>query len=166
MDAATDTLLALDAGVGKTGWALFAGWTLLDTGLIAPSGKVNKTAPARIARLLGALNELRARRRPDAVALCQPSGMRWAAPALTLLAEELTRWAAETGLPLSAYPAEQVRRVVAGRPRASRQALAFAVMSALRLVGVSKTDHEWGAIAVGAYHRCQTGGRPSLTRGG
>ncbi len=151
-----NVLLALDAGVGETGWATFAGWTLWDTGVIAPARARDGPASERIARLLRSLDGLRSRYHPDAAALCQPSGMRWEVPALTLLTGELARWSREAGLPLTPYPTEQVRRAVAGHPRASRRALAFAVMDGLGLLGVRKTTHEWEAIAVGAYHLCQT----------
>lgn len=156
MAAAPAILLALDPGVGETGWAIFAGWTPVATGVIAPArareGKGTAGAAVRIAALLGSLEELRESYGPDAAALCEPSGLRWSAPALTLLGSALTRWAAAAQLPLASYSAGEVRRAVAGHPRASRQALAFAVMDALGLIGVHKTTHEWEAIAVGAYH--------------
>lgn len=160
MAAAPAILLALDPGVGETGWAIFSGWTPVATGVIAPAraaaqyrdGKGSAGAAVRIAALLGSLEELRDAYGPDAAALCEPSGLRWSAPALTLLGSELTRWAAAARLPVASYSAGEVRRAVAGHPRASRQALAFAVMDALGLIGVHKTTHEWEAIAVGAYH--------------
>lgn len=149
MAAAPAILLALDPGVGETGWAIFSGWSPVATGVIAPA---RAGAAVRIAALLGSLEELREGYGPDAAALCEPSGIQWSAPALTLLGSELTRWAAAARLPLASYSAGEVRRAVAGHPRASRQALAFAVMDALGLIGVHKTTHEWEAIAVGAYH--------------
>lgn len=160
MAAAPAILLALDPGVGETGWAIFSGWSPVATGVIAPAraaaqyrdGKGSAGAAVRIAALLGSLEELREGYGPDEAALCEPSGLRWSAPALTLLGSELTRWAAAARLPLASYSAGEVRRAVAGHPRASRQALAFAVMDALGLIGVHKTTHEWEAIAVGAYH--------------
>lgn len=152
MAAAAAILLALDPGVGETGWAIFSGWSPVATGIIAPPRARAAGAAVRIAALLGSLEELREGYRPDEAALCEPSGLRWSAPALTLLGSELTRWAAAAQLPLASYSAGEVRRAVAGHPRASRQALAFAVMDALGLIGVHKTTHEWEAIAVGAYH--------------
>ena len=148
-------LLALAPGVGKTGWAVFAGRTPQATGIIAlPRARNGQAVPAnaRIAALLHALDELRERCRPNAAALRQPEGIHRTTPALTLLAAELTRWAAAAQLPLASYQSAQVRQAVAGHPRASQQDLAFAVMEALGLIGARKTPHEWEAIAVGAYH--------------
>ena len=58
----------------------------------------------------------------------------------------------DRGLPLHAYTAQEVRSAIAGQTNASQDQLAFAVMERLGLIGLSKTPHEWEALAVGDYH--------------
>ncbi len=151
---AQPVLLALDADTRETGWAIFAGHTLSASGIIATAGRA-ESAKIRIANLLRALDELVERFAPDEVAWCQPTGLRWDVPALALLETELARWARRAGRPLTPYPSATIRQGVAGHARASRQSLAFAAMTALGLVGVDKSTHEWEAVAAGAYHLCQ-----------
>ena len=155
---AQPVLLALDADTRATGWAIFVGHTLRDSGIIVTSGRAGGragSAKIRIASLLLALDELVERFAPDEVAWCQPTGLRWDVPALALLETELARWAQQAGRPLTPYPSATIRQGVAGHARASRQSLAFAAMTALGLVGTDKSTHEWEAVAAGAYHLCQ-----------
>ena len=152
-------LLALDAGTRNTGWAVFQGCVPLRTGVIAlRRRKDNDAAAERIARLTEELDELAARCVPAAIAVSRPAGLGGArpAPALALLETALDEWAQRVGIALSAYPMAEVRRAVAGHPRAAPEAVAFAVMSALNLLGAGKTAHEWAALAVGAYHLYRT----------
>ena len=151
---AQPVLLALDADTRETGWAIFVGHTLSDSGIIATAGRAG-SAKIRIASLLLALDELVERFAPDEVAWCQPTGLRWDVPALALLETELAQWARQAGRPLAPYPSATIRQGVAGHARASRQSLAFAAMTALGLVGADKSTHEWEAVAAGAYHLCQ-----------
>ena len=146
---AQPVLLALDADTRETGWAIFVGHTLSDSGIIATAGRAGSGS------LLLALDELVERFAPDEVAWCQPTGLRWDVPALALLEIELARWARQAGRPLTPYPSATIRQGVAGHARASRQSLAFAAMTALGLVGADKSTHEWEAVAAGAYHLCQ-----------
>lgn len=153
------TLLALDAGTRNTGWAVFRGYVPHCTGVIAlRRRKDNEAAAERIVRLTDELDELAGRCMPAAVAVSRPAGLGGPspAPALALLETALDEWAQRAGIPLTAYPMAEVRRAVAGHQRAAPQALAFAVMSALNMLGAGKTAHEWGALAVGAYHLYRT----------
>ena len=86
---AQPVLLALDADTRETGWAIFVGHTLSDSGIIATAGRAAGSAKIRIASLLLALDELVERFAPDEVAWCQPTGLRWDVPALALLEIEL-----------------------------------------------------------------------------
>ena len=69
-------------------------------------------------------------------------------------------------IPLLKYTIQEVRAAVAGQPNASRDALCYAVMRRMGLIGQSRATAEWEAIAVGYYHlalrsregRCQEGG--------
>ena len=148
-------LLALDAATHETGWAVFSGWELLETGTIIPGREPGTPASVRIRQLLTALSELNTRYQPAGVAWSRPSGINWDVPALALLDFEMEQWAADAHLPMCAYSAAEVRYAATGHPRASQPDLAFAVMCALGLVGLQKSAHEWEAIAVGAYHLCQ-----------
>lgn len=153
-------LLALDAGTRNTGWAVFQDYVPLRTGVITLRRRQHSddAAAARIVRLAAALDELAAECAPAAAAVSQPAGLGGLtpAPALALLETALEQWGRRAGIPLAAYPAAAVRRAVAGHPRAAAPALAFAVMSALNLLGARKTAYEWGALAVGAYHLYRT----------
>ena len=68
------------------------------------------------------------------------------------LEEHLRRWAESQGLPVADYPAPGVRAALAGKPNASKGALAYSVMERLNLVGESRSALEWEAIAAGYYH--------------
>ena len=93
--------------------------------------------------------------RPHTVAHSRPSGIHWPVPSLELLEEALAEWSRRQNLPLYAYTAQEVRSSIAGQPNASQDQLAFAVMEPLGLIGLSKTAHEWEALAVGEYHLAQ-----------
>ena len=89
---------------------------------------------------------------PQAVVHSRPSGIHWPVPSLELLEESLVGWSRRHNLPLHGYTAQEVRSAIAGQTNASQDQLAFAVMERLGLIGLSKTSHEWEALAVGEYH--------------
>lgn len=167
--AARPTLLALDAGTRTTGWAVFHGYAPHQTGLITirrrqqhSAADAPDDAASRIPRLLAELDELAAQHTPTAIALYRPNPPGAAAPAaLDALAAALAHWSQQAGIPLTPYPAAAVRRAVAGHPRAAPPALAYAVMSALNLLGARKSAHEWTALAVGAYHLYRNAAPPT-----
>ncbi len=154
-DNAEQTLLALDAGVRETGWAVL-GPPL--TQVIPSSGVIKAPAPrksdvqTRVAHLIQCLDQLVEQWTPHAVAHSRPSGIHWPVPSLELLEEALAEWSRRHSLPLHAYTAQEVRSAIAGQPNASQDQLAFAIMERLGLIGLSKTAHEWEALAVGEYH--------------
>ncbi len=150
-------LLALDAGLGETGWAIIHRQKVTHSGLIQIPGRRRLDAASRISRLLQELDQLAAQWRPEAVAHSRPSGIHWPVPALDLLESSLLQWCRDRGLPLHAYTAQEVRGYVTGHPNASRDQLAYAVMSRLGLIGQAKSTHEWEAIAVGQYHLSRSG---------
>ena len=165
----TPTLLALDAGTRTTGWAVFHGYAPHHTGLITirrrrphHAADAADDAASRIPRLLAELDALAAHHAPSAIALSRPNPPgATASAALSALAAALDDWAQQAGIPLTPYPAAEVRRAVAGHPRAAPPALAYAVMSALNLLGARKSPHEWTALAVGAYHLYRNAAPPT-----
>ena len=161
-----ETLLALDAGVRETGWAVFRPPGIQPvpaTGIIKAPSPRRSDVPTRIAHLIQCLDLLVDEWAPRLVVHSQPSGIHWPVPSLELLEEALGSWSHRHNLPLHAYTAQQVRSAIAGQPNASQDQLAFAVMERLGLIGLSKTSHEWEALAAGEYHLSQTNLTPDPT---
>ena len=152
-----NVLLALDAGLGETGWAIIHRQEGIHSGLIQIPGRRRLDAASRISQLLQKLDQLAEEWRPEAVAHSRPSGIHWPVPALELLESSLLQWCRDRGLPLHAYTAQEVRGSVTGHPNASRDQLAYAVMAKLGLIGQAKNTHEWEAIAVGQYDLSRSG---------
>jgi len=148
-------LLAFDAGVRETGWAVFKDGEVVESGVTGLSTRRKLEPEVRVSHLLQSLDELADRLEPQAVALCQPSGINWPVPALDLLVSSLAAWAAGRGLPQFSYTAQEVRSAIAGHPNASRDQLGYATKLLLGLIGQGRSTHEWEAIAVGHYHQTQ-----------
>lgn len=148
------TLLALDAGVMETGWAVFRSDRMFDTGIIKMARNRSRTldAAGRVEYLVRCLDELVAWWMPAAVAYGQPSGLRWPAPSLEMLDNALVNWSANQRMPLYTYSAQEVRAAIARHSNVPPDQLAYAIMRRLGLIGVSKSTHEWEALAVGYYH--------------
>ena len=157
-------LLALYPGLRQTGWAVFPpphdsrqvdrpdAPPVIASGVIALMTR-RKVDPAdRIAHQLAALNDITARWRPGCVVRSAAGGMNWRAPGRDQLEQALRRWTDSMGLPFIDYAAPEVRAAVAGQPNASKDALGYAVMLRLGLIGQNRAAAEWEAIAVGHYH--------------
>lgn len=149
------TLLAIDAGVRETGWAIFQSEGLNSTGVIAVPGRGRVKGAVRVAHLIEGLDGLVAQWQPGAVACCQPSGINWSMPSLELLSSALCQWTQRHRLPLYSYSTQEVRAAIAGHPNASRDQLGYAIMVRLAMIGQGKTTHEWEAVAAGYYHLTQ-----------
>ena len=106
----------------------------------------------RISNHLEVLDAICARWHPACVVYSRAGGMNWGTPGLQLLEDALQKWADERDLSIGGYSAQEVRVAVAGTPNASRDALAFATMQRLRLIGQDRSSSEWEAVAVGHYH--------------
>ena len=145
-------LLALDAGVRETGWAVFQDDEVIESGITGLSTRRKLEPGVRVAHLVESLDELAGQWKPHAVALCQPSGINWPVPALDLLLSSLAGWSSARGLPQFSYTAQEVRAAIAGHPNASRDQLGYAIMLLLGMIGQGRSTHEWEAIAVGHYH--------------
>ena len=149
-------LLALDAGVRETGWAVFKSGEVIESGVTGLSTRRRVKPEVRVSHPMESLDELARLWSPQAVALCLPSGINWPVPALDLLVSSLAGWASERGLPQFCYTAQEVRTAIAGHPNASRDQLGYAIMLLLGLIGQGRSTHEWEAIAVGHHHRTIT----------
>ncbi len=145
-------LLALDAGVRQTGWAIFCPGRQVTTGIVGIRGRRGIDASARLTHLVECLDLLVEEWRPAAVDHSRPSGLHWSVPALELLESALQEWSQRHGLQIFAYTTQEVRTAVTGNPNTSKDELAYAVMAGLGLIGAEKNAQEWEAIAVGRYH--------------
>ncbi len=145
-------LLALDAGVRETGWAMFKDGQVIESGVTGLSTRRKVEPEVRVTHLLQSLDELADKWEPQIIALCQPSGINWPVPALDLLVTSLIQWSATRDLPQFSYTAQEVRTAIAGHPNASRDQLGYATMLLLGLIGQGRSTHEWEAIAVGHHH--------------
>ena len=124
-------LLALDAGVRETGWAVFKDGEVAASGVTGLSTRRKLEPEVRVSHLIESLDELAFQWMPQAVALCQPSGINWPVPALDLLLLSLAQWSEESELPQFSYTAQEVRTAIAGHPNASRDELGYATMFAV-----------------------------------
>ena len=154
-----ETLLALDAGVRETGWAvvMLSGRQAGNqaepaTGIIKAPAPRRAGVQAKMEHLIRCLDDLVDQYSPQAVVHSRPSGIHWPVPSLELLEESLIGWSRRHKLPLHGYTAQEVRSAIAGQTNASQDQLAFAVMERLGLIGLSKSSHEWEALAVAEYH--------------
>ena len=145
-------LLAVDASMGGSGWAMFSSRDVVATGVIGAKVKRGAQAEARLSRLTRELDLLVHRSRPREVAYSLPSGIHWPVPALDLLRHRMEGWSKKHGLPAFVYAAEEVRAAIGGHSRVSQDKLAYEVMAMLGLIGQSRTVHEWKALAVGCCH--------------
>ena len=153
-------LLALYPNLRQVGWAVFGARTsgkppvpcLVDSGTAGPGLRTRLERHERISNQLQGLRSVVEMHRPHCVICSWPGGMDWGAEGMRLLQRELDRWAAETGLPMTVYRAPEVRTAIAGKPNASKDALAYSIMFRLGLVGQYRTAPEWEAIAAGHYH--------------
>ena len=148
-------LLALDAGVRETGWAVVdsgSSKTVEATGVVKTPAPRKADPDSRVDVLLANLDALVQRWRPSALVHNRPSGIPWPVPALDLLENRLCQWAGRHLLPLHAYTAQEVRLSMVGKANASQDSLNYAVMEQLGLIGQSKTTHEWEALAAAYYH--------------
>lgn len=148
-------LLALDAGVRETGWAVFLPGGVMESGVIRLSRSRSLQATDRVNYLVDSLDRLATRWETGAVAYGQPAGIRWPAPSLELLDGSLARWASGRQLPLFTYSGQEVRAAIARHSRVPQDQLAYAIMRRLRLIGARKSTLEWEALAIGYYHLCR-----------
>ena len=156
----TCALLALYPNLRQTGWAVFGarGRERTPEPFLAASGTVGrglrmKMEPhQRITQQLQSLTAIAEQWRPRCAVCSWPGGMDWGAAGMHQLKEHLHRWAESQSLPVVDYPAPHIRAALAGKPNASKGALAYSVMERLKLVGEHRSALEWEAIAAGYHH--------------
>lgn len=162
------TVLALDAGVRETGWAVFLPGGTVETGIIRLFRSRTLDTASRVNLLVERLDSLVTCWSPRVIAYGQPSGIRWPAPSLEFLDASLVKWASARQLVLYTYPAQEVRTAIARHSRVPPDQLAYAIMQRLRLIGVRKSTPEWEALAIGYYHLrgAAITGHPQVGNGG
>lgn len=153
------TLLALATGLRETGWAVFRGPAVTDSGTVNLKNRRKMTPSDRIAHQLDALGAVAVRWQAVCAVRSRADGINWRAPGLEQLDEALHTWADGLGIPLLDYTTQEVRAAVAGQPNASRDAVGYAVMQRLGLIGQSRATAEWEAIAAGYYHLALRAGK-------
>ena len=151
-------LLALATGLRETGWAVFCGSTVAASGIVGLKSR-NMAPSDRIAHQLDALSAVAVRWSVAYAVRSRADGINWRVPGLEQLDDALHTWADGLGIPLLDYTTQEVRAAVAGQPNASRDALCYAVMQRLGLIGQSRSTAEWEAIAAGYYHLALRAGK-------
>ena len=170
MSSSPFPLLALYPNLRQTGWALFDARPrattpfafLAASGTVGPGLRTRMEPHERIAHQLLGLASVVAQRSPRCVVGSWAGGMNWGAAWLCQLERDLHRWAEELGAEITRYQAPEVRASIAGKPNASKDALAYAVMSRLNLIGQYRSAAEWEAIAAGYHHLQSQGGQAWL----
>ena len=154
--AEVPALLALDAGIRETGWALFKNGEVIENGVTGLSTRRKVEPKVRISHLIESLNVLTNPWQPQIVTLCRPSGINWPVPALDLLVSSLAGCSTERELPQFSYTR---LGSTCGHRRASQRLpdqLGYATMLLLGLIVLGRSTHEWEAIAVGHYHQTRS----------
>ena len=145
-------LLALAPGLRQTGWAVLDGPTVARSGVVGLNSSRKMDPGDRIAHQLDALSSVVVRWPAVCAVRSKAGGINWRVPGLEQLDDALRVWTDGLGIPLLDYTTQEVRAAVAGQPNASREALCYAIMRRLGLIGQSRATAEWEAIAVGYYH--------------
>lgn len=150
-------LLAISSGTRRTGWAVFVDGLLNNTGVFSVPSVLRARPDERAVLLVCSLDELAVRWDVGAVACRRGSSVGPPAPGNAALESALSRWREFRGLAWHSYTTAEVRTALAGKPNAYREALSYAVMENLGLIGETRTAEEWEAAAIGVYHLRQTG---------
>ena len=146
-------LLALAPGLRETGWAVFHGSGVAASGVAGLKARRKMEPSDRITHQLDVMSAVAVRWQAVCAVRSRAGGINWRVPGLEQLDEGLQHWANGLGIPLLEYTFQEVRAAVAGQPNASRDAVGYAVMRRMGLIGQSRATAEWEAIAVGYYHQ-------------
>lgn len=149
-------LLAINPGTRRTGWAVFVDGLLNSTGVFSVPAVLRARPDERAVLLVCSLDELAVRWDVRAVACRRGSSVGPPAPGTAPLEAALSRWREFRELAWYSCTTAEVRTALAGKPNASREALSYAVMEGLGLIGETRTMEEWEAAAIGVYHLRQT----------
>ncbi len=157
-------LLSLYPNLRQTGWAIIGAHgesryqdgkaipVLAKSGMVGPSTRSKIDPEERISNQLHGLTSVTHRWRPGSVVCSWPGGMNWDGAGIHKLEGALHQWAGSLGLPVAGYSATEVRAAIAGKANASKDALAYAVMTRLNQIGERRSAAEWEAIAAGYHH--------------
>lgn len=154
-------LLAASVGSRRTGWAVFADGRLNAAGVISIPAVLRARVEERAVLLVCSLDELAVQWEIRAVASRGRSSAGLPKHGTAELEAALSRWREFRGMAWYSYTTAEVRTALAGKPNASREALSYAVMERLGLIGETRTAEEWEAAAIGVYHLRQTGATPA-----
>ncbi len=150
-------LLAISVGTRRTGWAVFVDGLLKETGVISIPAVLRARPDERAVLLVCSLDELAVRWDVHEVASRGRSSVGLPQRGMAALEAALSRWREFRGVAWYSYTTAEVRTVLAGKPNASKEALSYAVMERLGLIGETRAAEEWEAAAIGVYHLRQTG---------
>ena len=148
----TGTLIALAPGLRETGWAAFQGPAVAASGVVGLKSRRKMDPSDRIAHQMDALTAIADRWQAACAVRIKADGVNWRLPGVEQLDEALRSWAEGLGIPLLGHTTREVRAAVAGRSNASRDAVCYAIMQRLGLIGQNRATAEWEAIAAGYYH--------------
>jgi Holliday junction resolvasome RuvABC endonuclease subunit len=127
----------------------------VETGVIVARDRARRLQVSqRIQAIRGELSRIAQEWGPHEVACGKPPALQlpFQRQGIEMLGTTLERWAEEFNLPLYCYLIREIRVATLGRASATREELAYAVMTRWGLLGMGKSSHEWCAIAVGDYH--------------
>ncbi len=159
-------LLAISAGTRRTGWSVFAGGGLKKTGVISIPAVLRARPDERSVLVVCSLDEVAVGWDVGAVACRRGSSVGPTAPGTAPLEAALSNWREFRELAWYSYTTAEVRTALAGKPNASGEALSYAVMENLGLIGETRTAEEWEAAAIGVLHLQQTGATLARPEGG
>jgi crossover junction endodeoxyribonuclease RuvC len=160
------TVLGVDPGSHHTGWGLVAfeagKLRMIAAGVLRLDGSL----AARLVELRRGLGDVIARHHPQAVAVEEPFGHRFARSALVLAHARgvVVLASGEAGLEPHAYTPAMVKRVVCGSGGAEKTQMRHAVQGLLRLRELPPADAA-DALAVGLCHVLAGGTRRLVGRG-
>ena len=145
-------VLAVDAGVRTSGWAVFQNGSVEASGVVALRSRNRLEPEVRIDHLMASLDDLAGQWQPQTIVLGRPEGINCPAPALDLLNHRLSWWSSCQAARMAIYTAKAVRAAITGQSNPSRDLLGYGIMRRLGLIGEIRATREWEAIALGHYH--------------
>lgn len=157
--AAPSRYLGLDPGLNRTGYALLertaSGPKLMEGGVLRSSP--SDTLAQRVFELAKGLREVLKEHEPDAVAIEQVFSMVRNPKTAILMAHArgvLLMTVAEYGVPIIHYTPAQIKKLLTGSGRASKEQIQGAVKSELRLRKLLEPNDvaDASAIALCLYH--------------
>ena len=130
-------------------------WCILETGVVMAHYQAQPAETTERIKSIGyELDRVVQRWGPEEVACGKPSPLQLPhqKEGIDMLTRSLESWAQRRSLKLFCYPHREIRVAISGRANASKDEMAYMIMTRWRLLGEGKSTHEWNAIAVGDYH--------------